>query len=290
MNRKQAFTLIELLVVIAIIAILAAILFPVFAQAKAAAKKTTSISNMKQIGLAFIMYSNDQEDNLPPTASGGGPEDNLIWWHQAVGPYVKNGGEWMKGDDPMDGQNNPKAATRNTSVFISPNWQSNGPGVDSRGTPKPDNNPARVPFQSYGMNQRLSCIFFTCGAGWAGEIGSVGNFTSIGKIAGTILVGDSGSWEGDAWIGNGAFAWFANNGWKKAMNRYGGGATYAFTDGHAKFVRGSDSQYTTDTAYDGNLHDANGGGPINEVLGSPIAASARNKPNAQYIFGPRAGE
>lgn len=62
---KKAFTLIELLVVIAIIAILAAILFPVFAQAKVAAKKTTSISNQKQISLGIILYANDNDDMYP---------------------------------------------------------------------------------------------------------------------------------------------------------------------------------------------------------------------------------
>ena len=61
---KKAFTLIELLVVIAIIAILAAILFPVFAQAKEAAKKTSDLSNLKQFGLASIMYADDYDDAL----------------------------------------------------------------------------------------------------------------------------------------------------------------------------------------------------------------------------------
>jgi prepilin-type N-terminal cleavage/methylation domain-containing protein/prepilin-type processing-associated H-X9-DG protein len=65
---KKAFTLIELLVVIAIIAILAAILFPVFASAKLAAKKTVDISNMKQIALAVLIYDNDYDDT-PPQAS-----------------------------------------------------------------------------------------------------------------------------------------------------------------------------------------------------------------------------
>ena len=62
---QAAFTLIELLVVIAIIAILAAILFPVFAQAKAAAKKASCLSNLKQISLAWPMYSNDYDDSMP---------------------------------------------------------------------------------------------------------------------------------------------------------------------------------------------------------------------------------
>lgn len=61
---KRAFTLIELLVVIAIIAILAAILFPVFAQAKLAAKKTSDLSNLKQLSLAVIMYTNDYDDTV----------------------------------------------------------------------------------------------------------------------------------------------------------------------------------------------------------------------------------
>jgi prepilin-type N-terminal cleavage/methylation domain-containing protein/prepilin-type processing-associated H-X9-DG protein len=88
-RRKNAFTLIELLVVIAIIAILAAILFPVFAQAKMAAKKTASLSNMKQTSLADAMYSNDYDDNLP---AGGfwffpGCGDNLGWNDTALNEY-----------------------------------------------------------------------------------------------------------------------------------------------------------------------------------------------------------
>jgi len=62
---KKAFTLIELLVVIAIIAILAAILFPVFAQAKVAAKKTSAISNVKQIGTSIMLYMGDYDDMMP---------------------------------------------------------------------------------------------------------------------------------------------------------------------------------------------------------------------------------
>lgn len=66
MGRKTGFTLIELLVVIAIIAILAAILFPVFAQAKNAAKKTASLSNVKQIGTATVLYVGDYDDVIVP--------------------------------------------------------------------------------------------------------------------------------------------------------------------------------------------------------------------------------
>ncbi|RYG60650.1 prepilin-type N-terminal cleavage/methylation domain-containing protein, partial [bacterium] len=84
----KAFTLIELLVVIAIIAILAAILFPVFAQAKLAAKKTVSLSNLKQLGVATVLYANDHEDVLARTmdTSGGFPI-TVSWW--AVGNYQR---------------------------------------------------------------------------------------------------------------------------------------------------------------------------------------------------------
>ncbi len=96
MNRK-GFTLIELLVVIAIIAILAAILFPVFAQARTKARQAADISNMKQIGLAMMMYMQDYDETYNPTGNGDGAncpgEPQATWdlWPALVYPYVKNG-------------------------------------------------------------------------------------------------------------------------------------------------------------------------------------------------------
>ncbi|MBC8064756.1 MAG: prepilin-type N-terminal cleavage/methylation domain-containing protein [Chlorobia bacterium] len=87
MARNRAFTLIELLVVIAIIAILAAILFPVFAQAKDAAKKTASLSNIKQVGLANIMYAGDYDD-VVPIAITYAPVYQT--WSKNTNPYRKN--------------------------------------------------------------------------------------------------------------------------------------------------------------------------------------------------------
>lgn len=77
---RRGFTLIELLVVIAIIAILAAILFPVFARAKEAAKKTASISNLKQIGLAWNMYISDSDDTLMRVSVQASPTKTIYWW------------------------------------------------------------------------------------------------------------------------------------------------------------------------------------------------------------------
>lgn len=88
---RWAFTLIELLVVIAIIAILAAILFPVFARAREKARQTQCISNLNQIAKAFRMYSQDYDLYMPPTAVSTTPPDSPIW-SALVAPYIKNTG------------------------------------------------------------------------------------------------------------------------------------------------------------------------------------------------------
>jgi prepilin-type N-terminal cleavage/methylation domain-containing protein len=88
MKSSRAFTLIELLVVIAIIAILAAILFPVFAQAKDSAKNTALLSNVKQAGLGQLMYSADYDDLFP--LSEGSDANSYGMWQDYVQPYTKN--------------------------------------------------------------------------------------------------------------------------------------------------------------------------------------------------------
>src|SRR5262245_9220544 len=85
---KSAFTLIELLVVIAVIASLAAILFPVFAQARATVRKAACVSNLRQIGLAFTMYAQDYDEILVPHwQNGSGIPD----WKTLLDPYIKRG-------------------------------------------------------------------------------------------------------------------------------------------------------------------------------------------------------
>ena len=117
--QRKAFTLIELLVVIAIIAILAAILFPVFAQAKAAAKKTQDLSNVKEIGLGLVMYVGDNDDVLPMDqfcdkghASCGYP----VVWYQSVYPYIKSG------DTANTSNSGASVATGTGGLFLGPDF------------------------------------------------------------------------------------------------------------------------------------------------------------------------
>lgn len=129
-RTNRAFTLIELLVVIAIIAILAAILFPVFAQAKMAAKKTVALSNAKQTATANLIYMGDYDDHLIKEFYGF-PADCASWpggnsyysWRHALYPYYKN--EQMLSDTT-----NPFAAKQ----YWVDEWDANNDGdvLDSR--------------------------------------------------------------------------------------------------------------------------------------------------------------
>lgn len=146
-----AFTLIELLVVIAIIAILAAILFPVFAQAKEAAKKTQLISNTKQIATSFILYAGDYDDRFP----------NLIL-HCSSGLFCTSGGDY-----PADYRNNTPdwlarhkgywadatdAYIKNKDMLIIPS----APVTASTNTPLPGKKPGRIALTPNGLLNNLS--------------------------------------------------------------------------------------------------------------------------------------
>jgi prepilin-type N-terminal cleavage/methylation domain-containing protein/prepilin-type processing-associated H-X9-DG protein len=100
-RTQRAFTLIELLVVIAIIAILAAILFPVFARARENARKASCQSNLKQVASAALMYAQDYDETLPPSAIYELPyPTGLNWWPDLLHPYTKN---WQVAICPSQG-------------------------------------------------------------------------------------------------------------------------------------------------------------------------------------------
>lgn len=143
--KRRAFTLIELLVVIAIIAILAAMLFPVFAQAKAAAKKSVCLSNLKQIGLGMMLYTNDNEDRYAPWAANiapvNGGNTNFMPPDLQLMPYVKNERIWACPMDPgsrvptsqvpwWDGSYRPKAIPRSYVYIGNIVTQQSNPNLD----------------------------------------------------------------------------------------------------------------------------------------------------------------
>lgn len=111
-DQRKAFTLIELLVVIAIIAILAAILFPVFAKAREKARQISCLSNMKQIGMAIEMYPQDYDEYEVPQDNYYYTSDpNFGWWTELLYPYIKN-------DDVFKCPSNPNANQPN----YPPSW------------------------------------------------------------------------------------------------------------------------------------------------------------------------
>jgi len=150
-NRLRAFTLIELLVVIAIIAILAAILFPVFAQAKEAAKKTAALSQMKQVGTSFVIYTGDNDDNLPSAfpARFDGPQPR--WWYQYEASFPAgwpNTTTYIKEEDALQWSNALTPYIKNFDIFK----VSGGDDKALNYTPNPGMQPF---FNNYQMNGLL---------------------------------------------------------------------------------------------------------------------------------------
>jgi prepilin-type N-terminal cleavage/methylation domain-containing protein/prepilin-type processing-associated H-X9-DG protein len=159
--RNKAFTLIELLVVIAIIAILAAILFPVFAQAKLAAKKTAALSNSKQLGLGVIMYNNDYDGYYDI----GCPD---LWWYPGsanqvggawswdMAPYLKNGGILTEATDT--GKQSWQTWFGSTTLAVS--FASNGYMAW---------NPADSHWDLFGLMGMCQGATDSAGGGWMGR-------------------------------------------------------------------------------------------------------------------------
>jgi prepilin-type N-terminal cleavage/methylation domain-containing protein/prepilin-type processing-associated H-X9-DG protein len=157
MKKNLGFTLIELLVVIAIIAILAAILFPVFAKVREKARQTQCLSNEKQIGLAFMQYVNDYDEHLP--AAWDVNRVPSINWGQEVYPYVKS-----------------------LQVYVCPsNTTASGYGLMSYGAGLDPKIPA-----SYAMNANLGFL-----NGGQPNYGPYKSIASINEPAGKILVTES---------------------------------------------------------------------------------------------------
>jgi prepilin-type N-terminal cleavage/methylation domain-containing protein len=238
---NPGFTLIELLVVIAIIAILAAILFPVFAQAREKARMASCTSNLKQLGLAMMQYHQDYDEKYPSWNWGdsyGGRGEAISMWHIAIFPYVKNTGVYTC---PSDAQQWSQDTTDLWWWGIPRDRQS--PIFDvTRGRNPDDYNSGRASKTplSYGMNETM-----TGGLPLA----------RVKRPAETVVFSDAicgltDYWEDDLTIipGRAVFPGDTNNaGWFHGpqsqapeawgqFTRHPVGNLYGFADGHVKFV------------------------------------------------------
>jgi prepilin-type N-terminal cleavage/methylation domain-containing protein/prepilin-type processing-associated H-X9-DG protein len=269
-NRPQGFTLIELLVVIAIIAILAAILFPVFAQARERARAITCLSNTKQVGLGVAMYVQDYDETFPIAWGGYG-----IWTTQ-VYPYVKNGAV-ADPAYPADLTSNPNASPyldmQMQGMWHCPDDSDSGPGsictlsyasnANLMGAQSSVNNPAfRQPKTLAAINAPADLIAF--GESWKPYFAGAGGYNQTPTDLVSLNTNapqyndvplDESSELGNQWynrdyqcpsndisddqIDPTTFAWQCKYlKFRHARNGRGTGfANISFADGHAKAMR-----------------------------------------------------
>jgi prepilin-type N-terminal cleavage/methylation domain-containing protein/prepilin-type processing-associated H-X9-DG protein len=227
-RHTKGFTLIELLVVIAIIAILAAILFPVFAQAREKARATSCLSNMKQLGLGFAMYTQDYDETTPRLWWDwiGGSTNQAIHWVQRLYPYVKNSGIYVC---PSSKKPNPQ--TMNTldnfaaGGTYAANWHV-GNGIGLAGYSRPSETFA---VGETGMND------------WLGNGSIIRASTTMNPWHHTDPGAGYPDWASvrcqqkydayDTYAASRGQSAYATN-W-----RHTDGANFAFVDGHAKFSK-----------------------------------------------------
>jgi prepilin-type N-terminal cleavage/methylation domain-containing protein/prepilin-type processing-associated H-X9-DG protein len=292
---KPGFTLIELLVVIAIIAILAAILFPVFAQAREQARAITCVSNGKQIGLAWLMYAQDYDETLPPNsitrwnpAIGGFAK---IYWIELTYPYIKNGGtkQWADGSGTDVGQNGVTGAM----IFVCPDYSKEPPSVDSAGNQRDPNwiyNLAdQYPLLSYAPNDYVTFSSWEfnkyTGEPAYGPVTNMGTLAAFAEPANLVMLGENKgccSTITAGWWDNGDGTYSPDS--AIFAQRHSEGADYIFIDGHVKKFRGPSPLYGHEGPVAGVSTDHV------ESTGSTVCNNKRSRQNcANAYFSPRGG-
>ena len=208
-KSNKGFTLIELLVVIAIIAILAAILFPVFARARENARRSSCQSNIKQIGLGIMQYSQDYDEKLPSRVNFGAQKQS---WREVIQPYIKS-----------------------TQLFACPSNTGNTgttyPGyvaLSAGGVPR------SYAINGYGLNVAADQTV-TGGNAPTGNDGQAASLAAIGSVAQVIIVGESGKdWEFPEMNIGAAAADVATSMFTPG---HLGNTNYLFVDGHVKALK-----------------------------------------------------
>ncbi len=241
-RNRPGFTLIELLVVIAIIAILAAILFPVFAQARAKARQASCISNMKQLALSNVMYCQDY-DELYPTAYGYYPGLGWMWnylvpvpinspcTNGSCGPSWSQGfgGAWTNVIQPYSKNyqilNCPSMTAYNTTYTAA----SGAPAAQKTSV---SYNGLLMSVPQALVNQPAQLPMIT--ESWGGNVGYISGYITNPTLVCSNAADLSCTFKtcGSSAVNGCTSAWF---GFAGSAAVHGNGETYAYADGHAKF-------------------------------------------------------
>ncbi|MBS1719832.1 MAG: prepilin-type N-terminal cleavage/methylation domain-containing protein [Armatimonadetes bacterium] len=270
---KRAFTLIELLVVIAIIAILAAILFPVFAQAKVAAKATQHLSNMKQMMTSTFIYHGDYDDtmiswiNRNGLAGGQYYRPDIISWVQQLQPYMKNGAPTDYTTLPANGTNVPPTGMSDGPLWNQASWQlmaskadcdlddlsgfmpvhqfhakfswsfpANNVGYDPGNfAADPSAGTTANPIYAFPGSDTPFRTATTVALNWTMQT------TQVQRPGETIVLGDGFSGT----VRNGGSPTYLTTFGCETADLYKNGSAFAFMDGHAKFIKGNVERYLT---------------------------------------------
>jgi prepilin-type N-terminal cleavage/methylation domain-containing protein/prepilin-type processing-associated H-X9-DG protein len=265
--KRRGFTLIELLVVIAIIAILAAILFPVFAQAREAARKTSCLSNLKQLSLGMMMYVQDYDELFPNWnwtffcngGNNGLPRDSASFWTMAIYPYVKSVGVYRCPDDVLQWDDEYSVGCSDDNgkhdMFAPIVPWPNGSVVNFYASP---NNPNYV---SYGLAENLTGGWPTnklaaikTPANWmmfadaADQLADVWVWGAPDGLADDLVLPSRVVWSAQAagccmmWNGDEPASWWvSSSGFTQSQlndaTRHRDGENISYVDGHAKFAQ-----------------------------------------------------
>jgi prepilin-type N-terminal cleavage/methylation domain-containing protein/prepilin-type processing-associated H-X9-DG protein len=299
--KRKGFTLIELLVVIAIIAILAAILFPVFAKAREKARQISCTSNEKQLGLSIIQYQQDNDEKLMCGDANGGVNsyNDAEGWAGQVYPYTKSTGVYTCPDD--------STSTTATGSFVSYGFNSNlvpaSGGIAIAQFQAPANtillfevtndfaNPSYTEAQMLASPYPADPVVTDCGSATGdGGVGQITGSTGLGYSAAAAAQYATGLFGNITDGGTLPTATYATQ-----TGRHTDGANYLFADGHAKYYKatnvsaGQDNNSTTDVAGSNGVTYLGNKGPLSTTYNNgnfigQVYAANTGAPNVSATF------
>ncbi len=241
-KTKMGFTLIELLVVIAIIAILAAILFPVFQKVRENARRTAAMSNCKQLGLAITQYQQDADEKLPMGGHSNNISAPFTEWQEAIYPFVKSEGAYHDPDDNQSQDDSSVRNGKNTAAITLPTgtYAATSFLMNSTATSFVDN--VRRPSALSEFTSPSNYILLMTGNR---PNANAPASRYIGPAVGTDHNGSKISIWGEQYVTEGPGAVLhlvghcpsANDDSLKGLSYHPDGLVFGFLDGHVKFIK-----------------------------------------------------